>query len=183
MRFNFLADPLPEFVSRVLSLRLPASLRVQAAAAALVLAATGASSTIEALRLRSAHAAELRAQVNLEETRRALVDARLDWKQLDGLVASDRRLREIRRSGADVAERVTRLGNAFPKDAWMTWMQAGPSHYDVKARSTDIGAATSAIAGVLAQAQLADGSLSMRMSREREAVAGPVSFEIGTERP
>ena len=183
MRFDFLHDPRPELVERAMSLRLPPEIYVQTLVAAGLCCAILASFVVEGVRVHTARSLESRARSRFEATRDALSAVRLQWQQLDALVDNDRQLRAIRLSGSDVAVRIARLGNAIPMRAWATSLTASPTGYTVKARGSDLPAASLAFENLLDDRVLS-GDASFRMSRDSIPALGAIAFEIraGTAR-
>ena len=177
MRFDFLHDPRPAFLEQLLLLRLPPDIYLQAIFAALLSVAIVATCGVESLRIHLARSSELQVRRHFEATRDALTAVRLQWQQLDALATRDRRLREIRLSGSDVAVRIARVGNAFPRRAWATSLTASASGYALKARGDDLPAASAVLGGLLHDARLARDA-SFRMTREGSFGAGALAFEI-----
>lgn len=176
-RFDFLHDPRPAMLEQVLLLRLPREIYLQAILAALLSVAIVATGGVEALRIHAAQSSELRVRRHFEATRDALTAVRLQWQQLDELATRDRRLREIRLSGSDVAVRIARVGNVFPRRAWATSLTASASGYALKARGDDLRAASAVLGGLLDDARLVRNA-SFRMTREGWFGVGALAFEI-----
>ena len=181
MRFNFLRDAASPLAFEVASVRFPRRLYVQAVIGLTLIAALGATGGIEALRLRAATEIERRAQQRFDGTRDELAGARLEWQQLDGLMARDRRLRELHLSGADIAVRIARVGNAFPSRAWATTLSADTNGFTLKGRAQDVAAASAALASVLGDRRLPQRDASFRLSRDGDDRAASLAFEIRSE--
>ena len=177
VRFDFLHDPRPALVERVASLRLPPDVYVQTAMAAVLSLAIAITTGVEGLRLHAARLSQWRVQQRFKATRDALDAVRLQWQQLDALAIRDRRLREIRLSGSDVAVIIAHVGNAFPQRAWATTLTASASGYAVKARGDDIPAA-STVLGNLLEDRKVTADASFRMTREEGFGTGKIVFEI-----
>ncbi len=177
IRFDFLHDPRPALVERLASLRLPREIYLQAILAAVLAVGIAVARGVEAIRLHAAESSQLRVRHHFEATREALDAVRLRWQQLDELASRDRRLREIRLSGSDVAVRIARVGNAFPRRAWATTLTASPLGYAVKARGDDLRAASAVLGSLLGDRRLA-GDASFQMAREEGLREGALAFEI-----
>jgi hypothetical protein len=181
MHFDFLHDSRPEYIDRLLSARLPQRLYVVTAVFATVLGTIAAAGAIESLRVRSALLGERRIERRFEASREALSAAQLEWRQLDALVSRDRRLRDIRLSGTEVAARIARVGNAFPPRAWVTSMSAAPSNYALKARAVDLPAVQQVLTNLVSDRVIAQPRGDFRLSREDAGRAGSIAFEIGAD--
>jgi Tfp pilus assembly protein PilN len=181
MRFNFLRDPAPAFALDVRSWRLPRRLYVQAVIGVTLIGAIAALGGIDALRLRSAAQIERRAQLRFDATRDELAAARLRWQQLDDLMARDRRLRALHLSGAGIAVRIARVGNAFPPGTWATTLSADSNGFAFKGRAEDVRAASTALAKVLDDRRLQRHDAQFRLSRDGDEEGAPLAFEIRAE--
>lgn len=176
MRFDFLHDPRPILLERALSIRLPHAIYLQTVVAAALSAAIVIAAGVETLRVRAARAEEIRAQRQFEKTRDALSAVRLQWQQVDQLAVRDRRLREIRLSGSQIAVRIARMGNAFPRRAWATSLSATSSGYVLKARAEDLSASSQVLASLLRDGAFTRDA-AFRISRDG-AGNGAFGFEV-----
>lgn len=178
IRFDFLRDPTPSFVDSLRRVRLPRRLYPAALAGAAVIAALAAASGAEVFREHAAQALEERAGARFERSRAALTRARLQWQRLDGLVALDRRLRQIRTSGSVAAQRIARVGNAFPQRAWVTSMAAGAaSAYEVKGFADGLPAVEKLLANV-ARDRVAGRPRLLQVSQSGGQPATTLGFEL-----
>ncbi|MEO6835924.1 MAG: PilN domain-containing protein [Candidatus Tumulicola sp.] len=177
IRFDYLHDPLPKVVDALRSLRVPRHLHAVAAACATCVCAVAAASGIEVLHEHAAQVLERRAESRFEQSRAALSGARLEWRQLDGLIAQDRRLRDIRLSGSAVATRIAKTGNAFPRGAWLTSMTTAPASYALDGYANDLLALETVLSNLLKDPAVGQPQ-NIRMSRDERGRAGLVAFEI-----
>jgi hypothetical protein len=177
-RFDYLHDPLPSFVERLRAVRVPGRLYAPLVIGGAVAAIVGAADGIESLRQRAALALEARAQVRLQATQTALRRMRLEWQQVDELVARDRRLRAIRLSGSTAATAIAAMGNAFPRGAWLTSAAMKPSSgFELKGRAENI---VSLEAAVRELSKIRSGSPlgGVRFSREGREQLAELDFEL-----
>jgi Tfp pilus assembly protein PilN len=120
MRFNYLRSGAPEVIERFHSGYIPARLQTPLAALVTVVVAVCFWWGIENLLLHQA-IAELHVQTaRLNASRTALEKARLRRTRVESLLALDNRLRDIRRSGAQVAGELADIANHVPRRAWLT---------------------------------------------------------------
>lgn len=181
--FDFLHDPIPDFVERFLSVRLPQHLYVVAIVMSTVFGAIAVTGGVESLRIRSAESVGRRAEARLEESRLALSRAHLEREQFDDLVRRDRRLRDVRVSGSEIAALIARVGNTLPQRAWLTKMTAVRSNYALKGRATDVPAVERLLETLLREKALAQPAGNFRLSRDDAVPANALAFEIGSETP
>lgn len=180
MRFDYLHDAVPDGLRELRALRLPRRLHTIAAALLTTAVVVAFGSGIETIRLAQARALESQLQLRFDTTRGKLQSAQLAWQQLDELIARDRRLRDIRLSGTVVAQRLVRIGNVFPKRAWLTSMSAAASTYTLKGYALDLPVFANALQGLVNSAQIGQPK-SIRISRDDRARNGVLAFEVRQE--
>jgi hypothetical protein len=173
--FNFLRDPLHPGLEKALQLRLPPRWYPAAIAGALVALTTVAAGAVESYRLQSAELSLRRAEARFENSRRSLLQERLQWDRVDRLVAEDRRLRVLRVSGPVAASKIAAAGNALPDGAWLTTMTTGSGGLDAKGEAGGLAALQSALENLSADPRM--GAVErVRFSADRH-VPGRVAFE------
>lgn len=181
VRFDFLHDAPPPLIDGLRSLRLPRRLYAPVVAGATVLASIAAAGGVEALRVRDAQSLESRVQVRFERSRTALARERLQWQVLDQLVARDRRLREVRLSGAIAAKRIAAMGNAFPPQSWVTSMTAtAAAGYALKGYAGSLPVLEGFLDNIIRDRTIGRAE-DLRVSREDRGGAGLLSFEVRVE--
>ena len=87
-RFDFLHDPIPDFVERFLSARLPKHLYAVTVVMATLFVAIAVAGGVEWLRIRSAEHVARRAEARIEESRVALSRVHLERQQFDELASA-----------------------------------------------------------------------------------------------
>lgn len=122
--FDYLRDAPPEWIERIRSARLPRHLHGSARALIAVAVVIATMLGIETWRLNAELAMEHAARVRFDRTKASLSARQLAWQQLDALIAQDRRLSDIRRSGSVIAARLARTGNLLPTETWLASMTA-----------------------------------------------------------
>lgn len=178
MRFDYLHDPLPGLVERLRALRLPGRLYAPVVVSCAVVTVVIAADGIETLRERSARAMEMRAEVRLQATQTALRRLRLEWRQVDELVARDRQLRAIRLSGTTAATAIAAIGNAFPRGAWLTSATMKPSlALELKGRADTIGSLETVVRELVKNRSGSRPS-GLRFSREGRDQLAELEFEL-----
>jgi len=177
IRFDFLHDARPQALQAIRDARLPRRLHNVLGAFATVVLCLAAAAAIENVQLNQARADEQRAEARVQQTRATLSGLEVQWRELDGLIARDRKLRSIRVSGPAMASRLARLGNLLSDGSWLTAMTSDSTSDTLKGRGRGIND----FAGVLG-AIVGSGELPTRVSvsRERRGVLSGVSFEIDT---
>ncbi len=120
MRFNYLSDGVPGAIERLQLDRMPEGLRTPLAALVTASLTVLCWWGIEKMLIEQA-TTELRVQTaRLSSSRAALGQARLHRMHVEALLALDKRLRAIRRSGAVLACEIADVANHVPRRAWLT---------------------------------------------------------------
>jgi hypothetical protein len=142
--FDYLRDARPEWIERLRSARLPRQLHASARALLAVAVVIVTTFGIDTWRLHLALSMERAAEARFDRTKAALAARQLAWQQLDALIAQDRRLGEIRRSGSVMAARLARTGNLLPTGTWLASMSA-TAGVSLEGSATNLAAVGSAL--------------------------------------
>jgi hypothetical protein len=176
IRFDYLQDPPSHFRRAIRAARIPRRFHNAAAAVVGIVFLCSAAAAIEHNRVRAAENARGEAQARFERSRVALQHFRLQWREIDELVAQDRRLQEIRLSGTLVSGRVADLGNLFFAGVSVDSIRAAGAGFIIRGKAPTIEAT-----GRLLNLILADSSLPrpnvVRVAKDSGIVSG-FSFDI-----
>ncbi|HKE36288.1 MAG TPA: hypothetical protein VKB39_02595 [Candidatus Baltobacteraceae bacterium] len=176
IRFDFLHDPPPRLWGAIRAARLPRRFHnVTAAVVSAVLLVAGAAA-IEHGRVNEARRVRSEAQTRFESSRAELERFRLQWREIDGLIAQDRRLREIRLSGSRVAERLAVIGDLFPGGVSVDSLTTNGADYGVKGKAPTIVAVSGILGRIVANAALPHPGI-VRIAKDSGVLAG-FSFDF-----
>jgi Tfp pilus assembly protein PilN len=177
-RFDYLHDAPPDIIDRIRTYRLPRRLRGAAltlgALACVILVIAG----IEDSRIRAATGLELRASDRVDAQRAALARGRLQWRDVDRLIAADRQLRRIRLSGSTIAAKLAAIANQLPRRVWLSSIGPAAAGWSIEGEALDVAALDTALGNLIATPSLGAPRL-VRMTSQARLTAGPVvSFEF-----
>jgi hypothetical protein len=178
IRFDFLHDGLPDFVEAALAFRLPRRLRTAAVAMVTLTCVLAACAAFESVRTNAATAIESRERSRLEIAKDRLAAANLELNDVDALLETDRRLREVRASGTLATMRLARIGNVVPRGVWLSSVQPSAAGFDVEGDAVNLAALNRVLANLLDGDRTGRTHL-LRMTRVARA-RGPalVSFTL-----
>jgi hypothetical protein len=148
---------------------------VAAALVSVALLVTGAAA-IERGRVAEARRIRTAAQMRFERSRADLERFRLQWREIDGLIAQERRLREIRLSGSRVAQRLAAIGDLFPAGVSVDSLSTTGADYAVKGKAPTIVAVSGVLGRIVANAALPHPGV-VRIAKDSGVLAG-FSFEF-----
>lgn len=178
IRFDYLHDPPSPLWSAIRAARLPRRFHNVVAAFAAVAVLVGGAGAIERGRLEDAQRVRAEAQARFERSRAELERFRLQWHQIDDLIAEDRRLREIRLSGSRVAGRLAAVGDVFSNGVSIDSLRTTGDEYAVKGKAPNIDAISGVLSSIVANAALPHPGI-VRIAKDSGALAG-FTFEFGT---
>lgn len=176
IRFDYLHDPPSRFWGTVRSARLPRRFHNAVAAFAAVAVLTGGAAAIERGRVQEAQRVRALAQDRFERSRADLERFRLQWREIDALIAEDRRLREIRLSGPRIAARVAAIGDNVSAGVSIDSVRASGEEYEVKGKAPTIDEVSGVLGRIVANAALPYPGV-VRLSKDSGVLAG-FSFEF-----
>lgn len=176
IRFDYLHDPPSRVWGAIRSARLPRRFHNLAVALAAVMLLVCGSAAIERNRVGEAERIRARAQERFERSRAELERFRLQWREIDGLIAEDRRLRDIRLSGSRLAERLAAIGDVFPDGVSVDSVTASGTRYAVKGKAPTIDAVGGVLGRIVASSALPHPG-TVRITKDSGLLAG-FSFEF-----
>jgi hypothetical protein len=151
--FDYLHAARPALLRRVMELRIPARVHNPLIAlAGAILVVTGAWG-IEAYRLQRALQLEARYRQRFEESRLEVARTRIMYGRLERLVALDRRINRIVRSGDDDARRLAEIANRLPERAWLTSISHDSTGIALEGRAEDLTVVSRTV-GALAKSRV-----------------------------
>lgn len=177
IRFDYLHEPPSPLVAAIRTARLPRRFHNVAAAFVTVVVLVAGAAWIERLRVGEAQRVRAQAQARFERSRADLQRLRLQWRQIDELIAEDRRLREIRLSGSRVAGRLAAIGDVFSSGVSIDSLRTTGEQYAVKGKAPTISAVGSVLSTIVASATLPHPGI-VRIAKDSGALAG-FTFEFG----
>ncbi len=177
IRFDYLHDPPSPLWGTIRTARLPRRFHNVAAALAAVAVLAGGAAAIERGRIAEAQHVRGEAQIRFERSRAELERLRLQWRQIDQLIAEDRRLREIRLSGSRIAARLAAVGDEFANGVNIDSLRASGEEYSVKGRAPSIEAVSGVLSSIVANDALPHPGI-VRLAKDSGALAG-FTFEFG----
>jgi hypothetical protein len=181
IRFDYLHDPPSRLWGTIRTARLPRRLHNLTVAFAAVAVLLGGAAAIERGRVREAQRVRAEAQDRFERSRADLERFRLQWRQIDDLIAEDRRLREIRLSGSRVAERLAAIGDRFPNGVSIDSLRAAGEEYAVKGKAPTIDAVSGVLSRIVASSALPHPGI-VRIAKDSGVLAG-FTFEFSAGAP
>lgn len=181
IRFDYLHDPPSRLWGTIRTMRLPRRLyNVTAAFAATAVLVSGAAA-IERGRVREAQLVRAQAQERFESSRADLERFRLQWRQIDDLIAEDRRLREIRLSGSRTAARLAAIGDLFPSGITVDSVRTAGDEYVVKGKASTIAAVSGVLNRIVGSTVVPHPGV-VRIAKDSGVLAG-FTFEFGAGAP
>jgi hypothetical protein len=180
--FDYLHDAPSDLVDLIHRARLPRRFHgfaVVVLATAIVLMA---SAGLEMQRVRAAQHVEETAKARFENSRAQLRALRVQWRNLDAIVAEDRRLRRIRSSGPRIATRLARLGNAVGSQVWLRSLHVNAAGYDLEGQAVSLRAFGTTLASFIAR-EPHDPPRVLHVSRDAETPFALISFAVGGAQP
>jgi Tfp pilus assembly protein PilN len=176
--FDFLRDAPPAFVERLRPTRIPIDMRTPLAALATTIVIVAAWFGVETMQLQQA-------QQECAEQRSRAIASRADVAQtkvrrtkLDGLIALDQRVREIRRSGAVLGHHFADIANHVPKDAWLTSIARIDSGMEIQGDAIGLEGLSIALADLFSSSVAISPALVRAGRDDREVGRNVLSFQI-----
>jgi hypothetical protein len=176
IRFDYLHDPPSKLWGTMRSARMPRRFHNVAAAFAAAVFLVGGAAVIERGRVQEARRVRAEAQERFERSRAELQRFRLQWHEIDELIAEDRKLRDIRLSGSRVAQRLAAVGDVFPDGVSVDLLRATAAGYGVKGKAPTIDAVSNVLSRIVASAALPHPGI-VRIAKDSGVLAG-FSFDF-----
>ena len=175
IRFDYLHDPPSRLWGTIRTARLPRRFHNVGAALVAVAVLVGGAAAIERGRVGEARRVRAQAQDRFERSRADLERFRLQWREIDGLIAEDRRLREIRLSGSRVASRLAALGDLF-SGVSIDSFRATREEYAVKGEAPTIDAVSGVLSRIVGSGALPHPGI-VGITKDSGVLAG-FTFEL-----
>jgi hypothetical protein len=137
-QFNYLRDPLPDWLQNLAAVHVPRTAQVAAVACLAGLVLCVCAALVERERAGAAQVNERAAQDKYSVVETQLARSRLDANEVTNLFALDRRVREIRETGYAYARLLDEAALQLPAHAWITELNPVDSGADVVGRATDL---------------------------------------------
>jgi hypothetical protein len=177
IRFDYLHDPPSPLWGAFRTARLPRRFHNVSAALAAVAVLVGGAAAIERGRVEEAQHIRDQAQNRFERSRADLDRFRLQWHQINDLIAEDRRLREIRLSGSRIAKRLAEVGDEFSHGVSIDSLRTTGEEYAVKGKAPSINAVSDVLSSIVGNATLSHPGI-VRIEKDSGTLAG-FTFEFG----
>jgi len=178
MRFNYLRDGAPEALEHLRPARIPEQLRTPLAALVTVVIIVGVWWVVEQLLVAQA-GDELHAQsLRLKASQVALRELNLRRTHVQQLLSIDRRLREIRRSGAVVSGRLADIANHVPTRAWLTSIAAVEGGLQIDGSAEGLDGLSETVADLMASSTGASPDVIRANKDDYDRSGSIVSFEM-----
>jgi len=157
--FDYLRSAQPDWMRRMLELRVPERLHAAAfGAAAAVLAVTGAWG-IERHRLSDAQRTQTAYRERFEMSERAVKRTRIYYDRVTALVSLDRQLHEIVASGDTDARRLADIANHLPGHAWLTQIARHDAGIEMEGRAQNLAVVSAILEGMLRAREVSNPTL------------------------
>lgn len=147
--FDFLRSARPDWLQRVLEIRVPQRLHSALIGLLASLTVIGGAWAIEQHRLAGARAIEAEYRVRFEVSERVLLTTKVFYDQVQALIALDRRVRGIVASGDADARRIAEIANNLPDHAWLTSISRDPSGISLEGRAENLGVLSGVMRGLM----------------------------------
>lgn len=177
IRFDYLHDPPSPLWNALRTARLPRRFHNVASAFAAVAVLVGGAAAIERGRVEEGQRVRSQARNRFERSRADLERLRLQWHQVDDLIAEDRRLREIRLSGSRVAGRLAAVGDVFSARESIDSISTTGDEYAVKGKAPNMDAVSEVLSSIVTNDALPHPEI-VRITKDSGAIAG-FAFEFG----
>ena len=178
MRFNYLRDTRSNLLERLRPSRIPEPLRSPLAALATTLIVVMVWWMIEGMLLAQATAEVKVESFRLDASRAALAQAQIRRTRLEAMFALDGRLRVIRRSGAELSQRLADIANHVPARAWLTSLTSVEGGTEIDGRAEGLDGLGETVADLMSSIAASSPKL-MRASREdRNRDDAIIAFEM-----
>ncbi|MGZ3499198.1 MAG: PilN domain-containing protein [Vulcanimicrobiaceae bacterium] len=151
--FDYLHAPRPAVVRKMLEARVPERLHNPLLALGLAIAVVVGAWGIESYRLQSAVRLEERYQQRFDQSRRELARTKVFYSRLQRLVALDKQIAAIVRSGDDDARRLAEIANRLPERAWLTSISRDATGISLEGRAENLRVVSRTM-GALAQSRV-----------------------------
>ncbi|HEY8296748.1 MAG TPA: PilN domain-containing protein [Candidatus Baltobacteraceae bacterium] len=178
IQFDFLHDPRPAYVRRVLEMRIPGAVQnaiLGLAGALVVLTGTWG---IESYRLRQADEVESRYQTRFDRSVIELARTKVAYDRLQRMVALDSQIATIERSGNDDASRLAEIANRLPPHAWLTSISRDAGGIAIEGRARDFTVVGRTIGGLAKSALLQNPTLLEASSVSQADGDGEIRYRV-----
>jgi hypothetical protein len=171
MRTNFLGEA--SFLETILQGRTAPRWQNLAVAAFTIGIVLVGAYILGAIRLQYARELNARAQARLSSSRLSLRRSQTEWTDLRVAIRQAQRLRALRLSGTQAVLRLVRVGNALPKNSWLTSFADEAAGFDVRGGSSRFDSLSSVLDVVSAATP---ATVTITASRRRDN--DDVDFEL-----
>jgi Tfp pilus assembly protein PilN len=177
-RFDFLRDAPPLFVERLRPSRLPAELRTPLAAFATTVVVILAWWAIETAQIAQARAELVTERARVAASRTDLAQAQVRRSRLVDLISLDRRIRDIRRSGAALSGNLADIANHLPDRAWLTSIAQDDRGLEIDGNAVGLDGLSDTLAGLMSSRSAATPSLVRASRSDQPAMHDVISFQL-----
>ena len=180
-RFNFLSDSPPAFLEMLRFKHIPEGLRTALAATVTIAMVISVWWGVEVLQIRQA-GEELRIEKARALASRAdLAQMRVRRSEIERLLVLDRRIRQIRTSGAELSSRLADIANRVPNSAWLTSVQDGEEGLEIDGDVKGLDGLSETVADLASSASAASVDLVRAGRDERDGGRELLSFQMRSE--
>ena len=145
MMFDYLHAERPTLIKAFIEAEVPQRLHAPLVALAVALLTACCAWGIESMRLSAMLRLERSYQMQYLESQRSVDESKVRFKRLEDRAALDRRVAQIRSSGAEEALRLADIANDLPADAWLTAVGADASGVSIEGRASNLRALANSI--------------------------------------
>lgn len=178
MQFDYLHESQPEHIERLRTWKAPVELHAPLCALLTIVFVIVCAGGIETLRLRAAHEAEAHALLRAQTARSQLAAANLLRVRVDAMLQLDRRLREIRLSGADASRQLADIADHVPPHAWLTSLSQQKGIVDLNGKVANFTTLSQALADLMKSGEVHAPTLVRAATDDRAPDRSALSFEV-----
>jgi hypothetical protein len=146
--FDFTRSAPPTFVRKLLEFRVPVRYHAGLITLSMTILGLAGAWSIESYRLHDTLAVQFVYQQRYNLSQRALRQAHVYEERVKRIVALDRRIRTIRRSGYAEASRLAEIANNLPSHAWLTTIAYDGDAISIEGQAKDLRALSDVVRGL-----------------------------------
>ena len=180
-RFDYLRDAPPVFIERLHPSRLAEELRTPLAALATTAIVILVWWGIETMQIAQARTELAMQRARAIASRTDLAQARVQRAHLADLIALDKRIREIRRSGTTLARRLADIANHIPDRAWLTSISRADQGVEIEGNAIGLDGLSETLASLMSSSTAASPALVRAARSDRPSMQDVISFELRAE--
>jgi Tfp pilus assembly protein PilN len=177
-RFNYLHDAPPRFVEQLRPSRIPEQLRTPLAALGTTVIVIFLWWVIESMQIAQAQTELATEKARAIASRADLAQARVRRTHVQELVALDRRIRSIRRSGAVESSRLADIANHVPDHAWLTAITRADPGFEIDGDALGLDGLSRTLASLMSSSSVSTPTLVRAARDERGADRNVITFQM-----